>query len=72
MVGDGWADVEPSISLDNPSAHKHRFTFPETVRKLTYFLNSDYQWRGIAKDPPPRGTVRNYFDRWSDDGTLDD
>ena len=30
------------------------------------------QWRYIPRDFPPSGTVRYYFDKWNDDGTMID
>ena len=28
------------------------------------------QWRMLPLDFPPSGTVRYYFDKWNDDGTM--
>src|SRR6516225_3303514 len=29
------------------------------------------QWHALPKDPPPKSTVHDYFDRWRYDRTLD-
>jgi transposase len=43
----------------------------EVVNGLMYILSTGCQWRAIPKDLPPKSSVYDYFDLWTDDGTLE-
>jgi transposase len=43
----------------------------KVLNGLMYLLGTGCQWDAIPKDLPPKSTVRDYFDRWSDDRTLE-
>ena len=43
----------------------------EVVEGMLYIFETGCQWRHLPKDFPPRSTVREYFDLWRHDGTLD-
>ena len=40
----------------------------EVVNGLMYILSTGCQWRAIPKDLPPKSSVYDYFDLWTDDG----
>src|SRR4029078_2492151 len=40
------------------------------VNGLMYILSTGCQWRAIPTDLPPKSSVYDYFDLWTDDGTL--
>ena len=72
LTDEEWAEVEPLIPPAKPGGNKRSVNIREIVNGLMYILGSGCQWRDIPKDLPPRGTVHDYFDRWSYDGTLED
>jgi transposase len=40
------------------------------IDAIQYLDRTGCQWRMIPTDFPPSGTVRYYFDKWNEDGTL--
>lgn len=66
-----WAEVSPEIPSAKPGGNKRTVDVREVVNGLMYLLSTGCQWAAIPKDLPPKSTVRGYFDRWSDDGTLE-
>jgi transposase len=51
--------------------NRRRVTVREVVNGILSILSTGRQWRAIPKDLPPRGTLFDYLDLWSLDGTLD-
>src|SRR6266508_2941414 len=44
--------------------------WPTVVVHSRATIDTGCQWRLIPLDFPPSGTVRYYFDKWNDDGTM--
>ena len=44
----------------------------EIVNALLYIKQTGCPWRYIPHDLPPRSTVHYYFDKWTNDGTLEE
>ena len=42
----------------------------EVLNGVMYVLSTGCQWRYIPRDLPPRSTLRDYFQRWHDDGNI--
>ena len=42
----------------------------EVVNAILYLLHEGCHWLALPYDFRPPGTVRDYFDRWCRDGTL--
>src|SRR5215210_8610393 len=43
----------------------------EIVNALLYIKQTGCPWRYLPQDLPPRSTVHYYFEKWTNDGTLD-
>jgi transposase len=66
-----WAEIAPEIPPAKPGGNKRTVDMRKVVDGLMYLLGTGCQWGAIPKDLPPKSTIRGYFDRWSDDRTLD-
>ena len=44
----------------------------EIVNALLYIKQTGCPWRYIPHDLPPRSTVHYYFEKWTNDGTLEE
>jgi transposase len=51
--------------------NKRRADVREVMNGIMYVLSTGCQWRAVPKDLPPRGTLFDYHNLWSWDGTLD-
>jgi transposase len=71
LTDEEWAEVAPEIPPAKPGGNVRRVDMRQVVNGLMYLLSTGCQWRAIPKDLPPTSTVHDYFDRWSDDGTLE-
>ena len=66
-----WALIEPKISRHKERAGRpRRVDLREVVNALLYMDRTGCQGRLLPYDVPRPGTVRYYFDKWTDDGTL--
>jgi transposase len=65
-----WAEVGPLIPPAKSGGNKRTVDIRQVVNGVMYILSTGCQWRAIPKDLPPRGTVHDYLERWSWDGTL--
>src|ERR1700690_2045039 len=71
LTDDEWKLVEPLIPPGRRGGDKRTVIMREVVNGLMYILSTGCQWRGIAKDLPPRSTLYAYFDPWGWGGTLE-
>ena len=71
LTDDEWGLVEPLIPPGKTGGGKRRVNMREVVNGLLYILSTGCQWRAIPKDLPPKSSVYDYFDLWTDDGTLE-
>lgn len=65
-----WALIEPIIPPQEGRGRRRTVNLRRVVDALMYQDRTGCQWRLIPRDFPPSGTVRYYFDKWNEDGTL--
>jgi transposase len=71
LTDEEWAEVAPEIPPAKPGGNKRTVNVRKVLDGLMYLLSTGCQWDAIPKDLPPKSTVRDYFDRWTDDRTLE-
>ena len=71
LTDEEWAEISPEIPPAKPGGNKRTVDLREVLNGVMYILGTGCQWRAIPKDLPPRGTIHDYLDRWSHDGTLE-
>ena len=65
-----WALIEPIIPPQEGSGRPREVDLRRVLDALMYQDRTGCQWRMIPRDFPPSGTVRYYFDKWNEDGTM--
>ena len=65
-----WAFIEPIIPPQEGPGRRRTVNLRRVIDAILYLDRTGYQWRMIPGDFPPSGTVRYYFDKWNEDGTL--
>jgi putative transposase len=65
-----WAYIEPIIPPQEGPGRRRTVNLRRVIDALMYLDRTGCQWRMIPLDFPPSGTVRYYFDKWNEDGTL--
>jgi transposase len=70
LTDEKWAEVASEIPPAKPGGNKRTVDVRKVLDGLMYLLSTGCQWDAIPKDLPPKSTVRDYFDRWTDDRTL--
>jgi transposase len=71
LTDEEWALLEPQIPPAKRGGRRREVDEREIVNGIMYVLSTGCQWRYVPKDLPPKSTLHEYFNRWSDDGTLD-
>ncbi len=71
LTDDEWAYVEPLIPPARRGGNRRHVDVREVMNGIMYVSTTGCQWRAVPKDVPPRSTVHDYLELWSDDGTLD-
>jgi transposase len=71
LTDEEWAEIAPEIPPAKPGGNKRTVDVRKVLDGLMYLLSTGCQWDAIPKDLPPKSTVRDYFDRWTDDRTLE-
>jgi transposase len=71
LTDEEWAPIAPFIPPVKPGSNKRKVSLREVANGLMYILSTGCQWRAIPKDLAACSTVHDYFDRWSQDGTLE-
>jgi transposase len=71
LTDEEWTEVAPEIPPAKPGGNKRTVNVRKVLDGLMYLLSTGCQWDAIPKDLPPKSTVRDYFDRWTDDRTLE-
>ena len=66
-----WALLAPHIPPAKSGGRKRETDERALVNGIMYVLSTGCQWRYVPKDLPPRSTLHDYFQRWSEDGTLE-
>jgi putative transposase len=65
-----WAFIELIIPPQEGPGRSREVDLRRVLDALMYQDRTGCQWRMIPADFPPSGTVRYYFDKWNDAGTM--
>ena len=70
LTDEQWAWIEPIFPPQEGRGRRRTVSLRRVIDALMYQDRTGCQWRYIPLDFPPSGTVRYYFDKWNDDGTM--
>ena len=70
LTDEQWALVEPIFVPQEGPGRPRSVNIRRVLDGLMYQVRTSCQWRLLPSDFPPSGTVRYYFDKWNQDGTL--
>jgi putative transposase len=70
LTDEQWAWVEPVFPPQEGPGRRRTVNLRRVLDALMYQDRTGCQWRLIPLDFPPPGTVRYYFDKWNEDGTM--
>jgi transposase len=65
-----WAVVSPLVPPSRVGGRPRTSDMREVMNAILYIAGGGIPWRMLPKDFPPVSTVRGYFYRWRNDGTL--
>jgi len=66
-----WEWLKPLIPSAKTGGRKRTTNMREVVNAIFYVLKTGCQWEMLPHEFPPKGTVYDYFNKWSKDGTLE-
>ncbi len=66
-----WKQLEPLIPPAKNGGRKRSSDMREVLNAIFYVLKTGCQWDMLPHDFPPKGTVYEYFNTWSRDGTWE-
>jgi putative transposase len=69
-----WALLEPLLpppKRPQGAGRPRTISLRRVINGLLYLERTGCQWRLLPKEFPDWGTVRYYFDKWQQDGTLE-
>lgn len=64
-----WAVLQPLLPTRRGPGRPRRVELRRVINGLRYLTRTGCQWRLVPLDFPYWGTVRYYFDKWTNDGT---
>src|SRR5690349_7961217 len=70
VTDEQWACIEPIFPPQEGPGRRRTVSLRRVIDALMYQDRTGCQWRLTPLDFPPSGTVRYYFDKWNDDGTM--
>ena len=70
LTDEQWAWIEPIFPPQEGRGRRRTVNLRRVIDALMYQDRTGCQWLMIPLDFPPSGTVRYYFDKWNDDGTM--
>jgi putative transposase len=70
LTDEQWAWVEPVFPPQEGPPRRRTVSLRRVLDALMYQDRTTCQWRLRELDFPPSATVRYYFDKWNEDGTL--
>jgi putative transposase len=70
LTDEQWVWVEPMFPPQEGPGRRRTVRGRRVIDALMYQDRTGCQWRYIPRDFPPSGTVRYYFDKWNNDGTM--
>ncbi len=65
-----WAVVSPLVPPSRAGGRPRTSDMREVMNTILYIAGGGIPWRMLPKDFPAVSTVRGYFYRWRNDGTL--
>ena len=71
LTDEEWAKLEPLIPPAKPGGRQRSTNLREVMNAIFYVLKTGCQWDMLPHEFPPNGTVYDYFNKWSKDGTLE-
>ena len=66
-----WALLEPLLPKRQGPGRPRRVDLRQVLNALFYLTRTGCQWRLLPREFPYWGTVRYYFDKWTNDGTWE-
>ena len=69
-----WALLEPLLpppKRPQGAGRPRSVSLRQVINGLLYLERTGCQWRLLPKEFPYWGTVRSYFDKWTQDGTWE-
>ena len=66
-----WTLIATHVAKPDGPGRKRTVNIREVVNALFYLTQTGCQWRYLPKDFPDWRHVWYYFDKWTDDGTLE-
>jgi transposase len=70
LTDEQWALIAPIIPPQEGPGRRREVDLRRVIDALMYMDRTPCQWRMFRHDFPPSGTIRYYFDKWNEDGTL--
>ena len=66
-----WRRLKPFIPPAKPGGRPRTADMREVVNAILYRVKNGCAWQDLPHDLPPWGTVFDYFEAWSEDGTWE-
>jgi putative transposase len=66
-----WQRLEPLIPPAKRGGRKRSTDMREVLNAIFYVVKTACQWDMLPRDFPAKGTVYEYFNQWSKDGTWE-
>src|SRR5690606_20443493 len=70
LTDEQWAIIQTLLPEQEGVGRRRTVDLRRIIDALLYQVRAGCQWRLLPNDFPPSGTVRYYFDKWNQDGTL--
>ena len=70
MTDEEWSVAAPLLPPPRHGGRPRTADMRNVMNAILYLAQGGTAWRMLPKDFPPVSTVRGYFYRWRDDGTL--
>lgn len=70
ITDEGWAEVEPHLSRKAPTGRPRTVDLRRVLNAIRYKNRTGCQWDSLPEDFPAKSTVFDYYQKWSEDGTL--
>jgi putative transposase len=67
---EAWAEVEPHLSRKASTGRPRTVDLRQVLNAIRYKNRTGCQWDSLPEGFPAKSTVFDYFQKWSEDGTL--
>lgn len=67
-----WQRIQPLLATAKGPGRPRQVELREIVNALLYIKQTGCPWRYVPHELPPRSTVHYYFEKWTNDGTLEE